>query len=345
MPDRATILLFEHLAQHHDGPVLLLADENALDAPWARLPPTTQVITNRFDVAEQVKHAGLGASFSDFILTELAESSFAAIGYRVSKEKLVSHHIINACFRLLKPGGQLLLCGEKSDGLKTYARKAANLLGDTAVAKKQGSIYLAKLNKSQEQPGAILDDENYAILRRIANWQDIDLWSKPGVFGWNKIDRGSAYLAEHLADFLSGSAAKSLLDLGCGYGYLAAVASKHGFKRIVATDNNVTALDAAIKTFAANSIHAEAIAADCGGSINETFEINLCNPPFHQGFTDNRRLTERFLAATARLLNPHGKALFVVNGFVPLETLAKPVFGKVSLLAANRSFKLVVLEK
>ena len=41
--------------------------------------------------------------------------------------------------------------------------------------------------------------------------------SRPGVFAWNRVDAGSALLAEHLPGDLRGSAA----DLGAGWGFLA----------------------------------------------------------------------------------------------------------------------------
>ena len=40
--------------------------------------------------------------------------------------------------------------------------------------------------------------------------------SQPGIFSWDRIDDGSALLARHLPDDLSGAVA----DFGCGWGYL-----------------------------------------------------------------------------------------------------------------------------
>ena len=47
----------------------------------------------------------------------------------------------------------------------------------------------------------------------------LDAWSQPGIFAWDRIDPGSALLAEHLPP-MKGEG----VDLGCGYGALATVA-------------------------------------------------------------------------------------------------------------------------
>src|SRR5690606_1729416 len=89
----------------------------------------------------------------------------------------------------------------------------------------------------------------------------------------------------------------------------------------------------------------DVILDDCGASVQERFDLILCNPPFHHGFSANRELTERFLTRTSQLLAPQGLAMFVVNQFIPLETVAADYFGKIDTLAANNSFKVIGLTR
>ncbi|MDX2349328.1 MAG: methyltransferase, partial [Porticoccus sp.] len=70
----------------------------------------------------------------------------------------------------------------------------------------------------------------------------------------------------------------------------------------------------------------------------------ICNPPFHQGFTTDNQLTQRFVTSCHQHLKAGGMALFVVNRFVPLESCAEPLF-QVSKFGENKGFKLVLLEK
>ena len=109
------------------------------------------------------------------------------------------------------------------------------------------------------------------------------------------------------------------------------------------TDNNAAALHVARHNCELNNINADVIAADAGDQIQQTFDLILCNPPFHQGFSVDGDLTDKFILSTKRLLARHGTALFVVNQFIPLERKARQHFRQVNILANNGSFKLVTL--
>ena len=113
--------------------------------------------------------------------------------------------------------------------------------------------------------------------------------------------------------------------------------------RIVATDNCAAATTACQKNFAAFNIAGEVIADDCASSVSSTFDALLCNPPFHQGFKTDTRLTEKFVETAAQRVKDTGRALFVVNQFVPLERIAQTVFARSEKIAQADGFKLLVL--
>lgn len=306
-----------------------------------------QVISNRYDVWQLLAKAGIDARFSDFDTDHLPRAGLQRICYRVSKEKPVVHHLINSAARLLAPGGELRLAGAKDEGIRTYCDKAGVLFGNKADIRKQGKVYLGRVVRADAPPGPELDDHDYARLRPVAEQHGIELLGKPGLFGWDKIDRGSALLVEQLPVWLQRFPQPpcTLLDLGCGYGYLAIMAGRHGIERIVATDNNAAALIACRANFERHGVAGEVIAGDCGDTLDERFDAILCNPPFHRGFASERGLTERFLAAAARLLTPRGRALFVVNRFIPLERLAAAQFRQIVPHLDNPGFRVFELAK
>ncbi len=340
MTDPILAPLWQRLAEL-PAPRLVVADENCRDAPWHRLPADTRVLSNRCDVAAQAEAAGLDSRFSDFDLSDWT-SPPATVAYRVSKEKPVVHHIINRSWQQLPTGGRLLLAGEKSDGIKTYADKAAALFDDDTRARKTGRHYVCELERGHDRDRPLLDDQDYTRIREVAAQEGVRLFGKPGLFGWDRIDAGSALLVDNLPALLGERHYPRLLDLGCGSGYLAAMAARW-CDVAVATDNNAAALAVARQTFAANAVAGDVVAADCGAGLEPGFDLILCNPPFHQGFDASRDLTERFLCAAARLLASGGQALFVVNGFIPLETLATRHFRDVRIAVHERSFKVVQL--
>jgi 16S rRNA (guanine1207-N2)-methyltransferase len=324
---------------------LWIADENALDIVGTIMPSANlDILSNRFDIVAGARFSGHTAEFSDFDFSPYTPGSMQCIVYRVSKEKPVVHHVLNHAFQLLAVGGELLIAGLKTDGTKTYIDKCKQLFGNGGI-KKSGAAYLGHFCKDADTPCAdFLDDQDYASLRMI-HTPELDFYSKPGLFGWNRIDQGSAFLVQALPDCLAGLAVQpqSVLDLGCGYGYLTLMTRDWPLSLRVATDNNAAALLAMKKNAGHYGIDVEVVAADAGSSLDRSFDLVLCNPPFHQGFAVAGDLTDKFLQSAHRLLSAKGVALFVVNTFVGLEKKAASHFSSVTLLANNRSFKLLLL--
>lgn len=326
--------------------IVWCTDENALHGITGVHLPGLQVITNRWDVAEQAKEKQLHVQFSDFDLSTYKDCSLNGFFYRVSKEKPLVHHLLNQAWRCLKPGGELYLSGFKNDGIKTYIEKIAKLMQCDKTTEKNGQIYSARLIKNADfAPHLQLDSNDYETLRPIAQDSGLKLVSKPGLFGWNKIDEGSALLIAQLEQTLiNRPVPETCLDLGCGYGYLTIAAAKTvATKQWLLTDNNSAALNVAAENLKANDLHGKVIAADAGLGIQEKVDLLLCNPPFHQGFSIDGDLTDKFLFSASRLLSPKGLALFVVNQFIPLERKATPLFREVKTLVDSGSFKVISL--
>lgn len=350
MIDLASQWLIQQINTSTTERSIWFSDENLLPhlsmlAHHTRAP---LLISNRWDIVQQASTQGVAAQFSDFDCTALADTSQDKIFYRISKEKAASHHIINQAFRVLKFKGELILCGQKNEGIKTYIEKAKSLFGCTVVAQKEGANYFAHLVKNLAyDPDNLLDDSQYTQLRTIYSDDNHNIYSKPGLFGWQKIDQGSALLVEQCQQLLLNlkKPPQSLLDLGCGYGYLSIMMNSLIPAHWVLTDNNAAALLAANYNCQVNKIAAEVIAADAGNTLTPGFDLVLCNPPFHQGFTIDGDLTEKFLTSAQRLMTKDGCALFVVNQFIPLERKAKKFFRGIELLTQEKGFKVVLLRK
>ncbi|MGB0458997.1 MAG: methyltransferase [Porticoccaceae bacterium] len=346
--DKSIDLLINQLAVA-TGRWLVVADENWPQAIWSSInnsERTITVVSNRFDVAQAAVRADIDCQFTDFDFSSLNPASFDGVLYRVSKERATSHHVINQAAKLLKPDAILLLAGEKNDGVKSYVKQAGKLFSNPVSAEKNGKAYIASIALKAPATDA-LNDKNYSQLRSIQLSDNLCLQSKPGIFGWDKIDRGSAFLIDYLPQFLNSynTAPQTLLDLGCGYGYIALSACELGFNRIVTTDNNAAALLAVRENLKPlTKIESDALATDAGNDIEEQFDTILCNPPFHSGFSVDDQLAIKFLSQTKRLLNRGGQALFVVNTFIPLEHKAKSYFEQIDVVANNGSFKLIKLK-
>jgi 16S rRNA (guanine1207-N2)-methyltransferase len=326
-------------------PVWWFADEHITGLALPPAQSDWQCFTNRCDIADQLRAGGYTTQLGDFdIPMDMAQPQ--TVCYRVSKEKALVHYIINQALARLPVGGSLLLSGHKNDGLHNYAKKAAALVGCSADIKKHdGAAYVATIIK-QQAPSSLLDDSQYSLIREIA--QVPQLFSKPGVFGWQKQDRGSTLLIEYLPEFLSkfDSLPAQVADLGCGYGFISVMAAQclPGAQWLL-TDNNASAILAAEKNCSVHGLRSELVLADCAAGLQGPVDMVLCNPPFHQGFAVAGSLADRFLAAAHRLLARQGRALFVVNQFIPLERKALGLFRASEVLLEHDGFKLVVLQK
>ena len=343
MIDDTQDLLLKNIAmpgnQHNES--LFIADENMAEDVLRSIAKLMPVITNRYHLYTQIQPFGSQHQFSDFDISAIKPASLQRIYYRTSKEKSAVHFVINAATQLLKPQGELILAGEKQQGIQTYIKKSEATLGSMADMLKNGPSRIAtiKLNK----PGELLDDTDYPNLRLAVQQDAFDFYSKPGVFGWDKLDQGSLYLVNHLAQLPIKNA--RVLDLGCGYGYLSVMAQQHAPAQIDATDNNAAALLACRKNFQHYKISGDVIADNIGASLTPGYDVILCNPPFHRGFDIKHGMTDQFLAASARLLARTGQALFVVNSFIALEKLAVPYYNKIETLAESGKFKVILLAK
>ncbi len=345
MTDVSASWLVEQIKVHADSQSLWLTDENLLRhlpdvKAWSNKP---MLVTNRWDVAEQAGQLGFVAQFSDFELESIADNSLEKMFYRISKEKAVTHYLLNQACRILKPGGTLWLSGQKNEGIKTYIEKASVLFGCEKNIQKDGVNYSAQLTKA-ELGGASLSDDGYRELRPCLNLDEFQIWSKPGLFGWNKIDQGSEFLMAEVHRILNELPRHfaNCLDLGCGYGYLTIAARNLSIDSFALTDNNAAALQAASRNSHAIE-NAKVVASDAGLELTEKFDLILCNPPFHQGFSVDGDLTEKFLRSAAQHLNESGVAYFVVNQFIGLEKKAQNIFNSIKLIAQNKSFKVIEL--
>lgn len=345
MSDDAITQLLQHASSDSDA-VLLVLDENQSPLPPPR-HPESRALTNRYDVCTAARRQGWPCSFSDFTLSaELLLGCKRAL-YRVSKEKRVVEHVLQALWQQLPVGGELCIAGYKDEGIKTFAKRACTVWDCShSLVRGDGQLHLYTFGKQSERT-EMLQTGDYHALQPISEWRGVPVLSKPGIFAWDRIDDGTDFLLDYLARLLAGKTPATLrtLDLGCGYGLLALALVQAGCGEVVATDNNAAALRACEANLqVAPSVQLVSVVADdCGGNLRGSFDVILCNPPFHQGFDVEQDLTNRFLEAAFRLLRAGGQALFVVNAFIPLERKAMEWFSQVEKVADNGHYKLVLI--
>jgi 16S rRNA (guanine1207-N2)-methyltransferase len=360
MIDNALQIIHPHL-QDLTTPTLWFADENA--QPLLEYIPYDEhltIVTNRFDIYQQATIKKISVVFSDFNINDYPTQKFQKIIYRISKEKALVHNIINQSVILLADSqladsstaenACLIITGFKNEGIKSYADKIKSTTRAQGTLKKHGGCYCGEFFNLLKNTQ--LDDKNYANLQKIILDKNKittadSFYSKHGVFGWNKTDKGTELLLTSLKKLVNNNELKpsNVLDLGCGYGWIFLNIDQYGFENITATDNNAAAIIAAQKNAQIMKTSTKIIASDCADCVKDTFDLVLCNPPFHQGFKHSQTLTDKFINTCYRKAKKNGHVLLVTNEFVTFDSLAKRLFTHKKTLLKEQGFKVTLLTK
>ena len=248
----------------------------------------------------------------------------------LTKHKEESFANIARGWALLAPGGTLVCAGANADGAASLEKHAARAFGlEGSLSKFHCRVFWLKRGE-RAPPGYWRD---LASLRPVG---DRSWVSQPGIFSWDRIDDGSALLAQCLPDDLSGPVA----DFGCGWGYLGreVLARSPGVASIDLIDAEHRALEAARVNIAdlRASFHWLDLAVEAAPA---TYVAIVCNPPFHAGRAAEPALGQGIIAAAARALRPGGRLYVVANRGLPYEPLLKANFASFETLADNNKFR------
>jgi 16S rRNA (guanine1207-N2)-methyltransferase len=165
---------------------------------------------------------------------------------------------------------------------------------------------------------------------------ELGLWSQPGIFSWNRIDPGSALLAEHLPA-LSGSGA----DFGCGVAYLArAVLASPQVKHLTLIDIDRRAIEATRRNVDDSRVSLRWADIRVADATLSGLDFVVMNPPFHDGGAEDQSLGRSFIERAAQALRPGGVCWLVANRHLPYEAVLPPLFSTVSLKIQAHGYKI-----
>ncbi|QSQ99589.1 class I SAM-dependent methyltransferase [Lactococcus garvieae] len=155
-----------------------------------------------------------------------------------------------------------------------------------------------------------------------------------GVFSKNAIDYGSRVLLDNFQP----EGAKTLLDVGCGYGTLAlTLAKKYGLKATL-VDVNSRALDLAKKNADKNNIEVNDIfLSNIYDNVEGKFDAIISNPPIRAG----KEVVHTILSDAYEHLNDDGHLTIVIQkkqGAPSAQKKMKDVFGNCEIVAKDKGY-------
>jgi 16S rRNA (guanine1207-N2)-methyltransferase len=356
-PDFATTLLAASLKASPTDRVLVLNDALgvvAVAAATAAQKGHVQVANPHIVAYEAARRtaeangvANLGVHLSNGISDLPQHLAVDLVAARLPKGKLPALQLIWDGFQALKPGGRFYLAGANDEGIKSYLQALALLFGEMGVAgyRKGNRVGVAVKPATLAAipplfQNELLDHNTFHRFQVQVQNQTVQVCSRPGVFSWDRLDGGTRVLLESF----DVGADDTVLDLGCGYGLIGAVAAQRASQGVVyMVDAQIDAVRSAQQTVTANHLtNCQVLASDCAAAVRHLrFDQVLSNPPFHAGKATTDHMAVQFVRDAYEVLKPSGRLQLVANRFLPYEEVIQPLFGNVSTLYQDSRFKVL----
>jgi 16S rRNA (guanine1207-N2)-methyltransferase len=269
-------------------------------------------------------------------LEALADAALSGMTLLAPPGTIERRYVIASMLRVLPAGASFTVLAPKDKG-GARLRKELDAFG-CSVAETSKRHYRICVGQRPARPAGMAEALAAGAPQMVP---ELGLWSQPGVFSWNRIDPGSALLANHLPA-LSGRGA----DFGCGIGYLArAVLTSSQVTHLALIDIDRRALDAARRNVddGRASFHwSDVLNAD---AVPTELDFVVTNPPFHDGGAEDQSLGQSFIERAAHALRPGGVCWLVANRHLPYEAVLAPLFATVALKIQERSYKIYAATK
>ncbi len=254
----------------------------------------------------------------------------------VSKDKTAAQYELAQAFEALEKNGFLMAAAAND----ANGNRLESWFADMGLAVQSASKNKARVVWAVKGDEAITPFE--WLLRGALQHVDIEgdvYWSQPGLFGWDKVDTGSALLAKRLPPDLKGNGA----DFGCGYGYLTRqILAAHKLSSFTAIDADKRAVDCCVK----NNPDAKGVWTDLTQPWKEDpFDWIVMNPPFHLGKMTDSDIGAAFIRTAAGALKKGGHLYMVANRQLPYEEILVKHFAKMEIVEQAQGFKIIFAQK
>jgi len=250
-----------------------------------------------------------------------------------TKQKEETYGLIAQTWEEVEIGKAINIIQPNDLGGKSLEKKLLSHFPNATSDSKNKSRYIT-ITKTDESPEILKTWRTYNELQFI---DDIGFYSMPGIFGWDKIDKGSKILCDHLND-LKGIGA----DFGCGYGFLTryALSNNSNIDTLYAFDIDPKAIKACTKNILDD--RATIQIQDCTKPIADIPKLDfiIMNPPFHDGSEEQKSLGQSFIINAKHHLKKNGHLYIVANKHLPYEKILNEHFQYVDKIYEGDGFKI-----
>ena len=151
-----------------------------------------------------------------------------------------------------------------------------------------------------------------------------------GVFSKDHLDFGSKLLIETMIKNIDKN--KSILDVGCGYGFIGISLAKILNSKVVMVDINKRAVHLTNMNIKENKVNAQAFESNIYENVKEKFDVIVSNPPIRAG----KNIVLEILERAHEFLNINGELWFVIRKDQGAKSIAKEL---------EKIYKIEIMEK
>ncbi len=131
--------------------------------------------------------------------------------------------------------------------------------------------------------------------------------SDNGVFSKNKIDYASLFLVKTFLE--AKKDVDTILDVGCGYGFIGILLSKVLNKHVDMVDINKRALHLCKMNILENEVDAQCYESNIYENVANNYDLIITNPPIRAG----KDILKKFIFGGLEKLNKDGELWFVLS--------------------------------
>ena len=252
-----------------------------------------------------------------------------------------------SAWRLLIPGGRLLLCGGNDLGIVSAVKRLAKELQQTPqILSNRRRARIVAFEQTDHTSMHPASPESHPIWLPIPGQEPVEMEAAAGAFSAKKIDSGTQLLLDAIAHH--DATPELILDMACGIGTLALAALiRWPSARAVLADADARAVASAQRN--ADRIGVGARARTFWWDAHENFpaeggDLLLLNPPFHTGKAVDLAPARAMFKRAEESLRPGATALLVANRTLPYEKDLEAL-GRLRILSETRHYKLLSARK